>query len=183
MTASEKNTDCLQNNIPLEVVILSDEDELSCANHCDSVTEFTNKLKGIKLRDSNYPANLIKIADEKLPQTAFTVNAIVKQRGISNCSVDKEDNGVFHAELAELTGGVLGDICLPDYTSQLSEISQSIQETVNDIPLRCDPVDGIKLTASNGMTFQQEIIKNRLHLTPSIPGGVNVDLTYDCIAE
>ncbi len=183
MIASEKNTDCLQKNIPLEVVILSDEDELECADHCSSSQKFSHWIKGIKLRTGNYPVNLIKLAEQKLPQTAFTVNAIVKQRGVSDCSVDKEDNGVFHAQLARLTGGVLGDICIPDYTSQLDAISKSIQKTLNDIPLRCNPLNGIKLVASNGMTFQQEIIKKRLHLTPSIPARVDVELTYDCKAE
>jgi len=184
MINSGLNSDCLQKNIPLEVVILSDEDEVSCADHCDFGSKISNFLRGSKLRTDNYPKNLIQLAEEKLPQTPFTVNAIVKQKGVSqNCSVSGDNNGEFHIELAMLTGGIIGDICFPDYTSQLSDISQSIQATLNDIPLRCNPIDGIKLTASNGMTFSQDIIKNSLHLPPAIPGGVSVDLTYDCRAE
>ncbi len=183
MISSHLNSDCFRKNIPLEVVILSDEDELSCADHCDFEARSYFAYWGIQLEASNYPANLKALANQVMPQSAFTVNAIVKQKGVSDCYVAMRQEGRFHEDLVELTGGILGDICLSDYAGQLSKISENIQKTLADLTLRCDPLGDVKLTASNGMSFETSIVKNRLRLNPGIPAGVDVSLSYDCALD
>lgn len=113
----------------LNVVIVSDADE----------TPYTYTKR-------NSPEELIKFLKKTWPMKKFQAHAIVVQDGDAGCLKvsDNEDYGLSYLNLAELTGGVKGDVCAADYGSQLKFLSEKIKELVSTIVLECEPVADVE---------------------------------------
>ncbi len=172
--SSASNSDCFRSNTPLSVVFLTDEDENSCGDNCD---------QGSELQAINQPENLIATAAAQLGNVPFFVHSIIAHPSVSEFACYSETNNIIantHARLSNLTDGIVGSICAPNYANLLSAIGEKIQDTLDSVVIKCDPISDITLTADNGMSFSQELKDGRLYLTPGIPANVNVTIEYDC---
>ena len=74
-------------------------------------------------------------------QKNMTWHSIIKTE--NNCSSGIAHlNGYMYEALSDLTGGEVGDVCAPDYTSQLRDkIGGSVARMGREISLDCEPLD------------------------------------------
>lgn len=122
----------IRNAADLAVVVLSDEDENST---------------GASVRYK--PADFLKFIDTNLgSKKNFTFHSIITRPGDTVCkSNGGAYYGVNYAEVSRLTGhgqpggAVIGNVCAADYTSQLTDIGQSVKDMKKAISLECTPLD------------------------------------------
>ena len=120
----------------------------------------------------------------------YSNHSIVWRPGDRNC---ERRGGKYeartYAELSDMTDGILGDVCSDDYTSQLLDIGDRIQETAFSIPLKCVPRDldgdgvsdiSIKYSPKPDEEIEHRLRKDKLYLTPYPPKGTKVHLVYRC---
>ena len=121
---SKPNRDFLRDPAHMAVVLLSDEDE--------SDTKHRNKA-----------SNLINFVDNIWGGLkSFVFHSIIVKEGDKECL----DNGGYtegleYTKLSKMTDGIIGSICAPDYSSQLSNIGVSVRNQIFAIELDCLPVD------------------------------------------
>ena len=108
----------------MAVVLISDEDE--------SGNTFRNKASHlVQLVDSIW--NGVK---------NFVFHSIIVKIGDSECERGHgEAQGHEYSKLSEMTNGIIGSICEPDYSDQLSDMGQAVQNQLSTIQLECVPVD------------------------------------------
>ncbi|MDG0817675.1 hypothetical protein NWE73_14940 [Bdellovibrio sp. PAP01] len=108
----------------LAVIVISDEDE----------SAYNTKNSG---------KNLISYIDYQFSnRKAFTFNSIISRPGDTNClNGEGKTEGYKYQELSKLTGGIIGDVCATDYSSQVKAIAKEINKTAKAITLSCAPVD------------------------------------------
>ncbi len=116
----------------LSIVVLSDEDESSDGTDARiSPQEFVNYVDATFNQEKN-----------------MVFHSIITRPGDSTCLADEGYNyGDIYDELSRLTGygelggAIIGSVCNQDYTSQLSDIGQSVKDLQNSIKLECEPHD------------------------------------------
>ncbi len=121
---SKPNRDFLRDPAHMAVVLLSDEDESDTKhrNKASNLINFVNNIwGGLK---------------------SFVFHSIIVKEGDKECL----DNGGYtegleYTKLSKMTGGIIGSICEPDYSSQLSDIGVSVRNQIFAIELDCLPVD------------------------------------------
>ncbi len=169
MLDSGLNRDCLRDNTAVNVVFLTDEDEND---------------DGTNLGYRNQPATLVNIAKTSLGTVPFMVHTIIAYDvGNDNSCYTTEGNekANTHYSLAQMTHGIVGDICANDYASQLTDISSRIQDTLDSVALKCDPIQEVSIVSTNNINYQYTIENRRLFLNPGIPAGdSSVTITYVC---
>lgn len=107
----------------LSVVVLSDENE--------SDDDFRNK-----------PQNLINLVRRQFgTQKTFKFHSIIARPGDDECDFIEHTAGKTYAKLSRLTGGIIGDICADNYSSQLANIGEDIRNLLKRIQLACEPYD------------------------------------------
>lgn len=73
-------------------------------------------------------------------QKNMTWHSIIKTE--NNCSSGTAHlNGYMYEALSYLTGGIVGDVCASDYTSQLQSIGSGVARMGREISLDCKPLD------------------------------------------
>ena len=137
MINSGANNDCFTSGTPLDVVILTDEDENGCeAAGCNNT-----------LPEINQPAKLVQLANNKLGANNFQAHAIIAAEDNPSCYVDtNNDINRVVAELAKLTGtgDSIGDLCAPNYDTELTKVFEVLSNNLlaYDVkPLECNPKD------------------------------------------
>ena len=113
---------------------------------------------------------------------------MVYRPGDDNCARrgGKYEANVY-AELTLLTDGILADICSSDYSAQLADIGDRIQETAFSIALQCDPRDtdgdgkpNVVVNLTPSQDIQYEVKKNKVFFTPYPAEGTKMHLVYRC---
>ncbi len=162
-----RNRDCFRSDTAINVVFLTDEDENG---------------DGTNLQTQNMPNTLINTARNVFGAVPFSVHSIIAYTNFFCYATTNNIKADTHYELSQLTGGAVGDVCSDDYTTQLDDIYSQIQNTLDSVVLKCDPVDGtLEITSSNNINYSSEIRDGRLYLTPGIPEDSSVTVTYECI--
>ena len=155
-------------------IIISDEDERS---------------RGSSLRDENKPEKLIEAIAQKYDgKKVYSNHSVVYRPGDDNCARrgGKYEANVY-AELTQLTDGILADICSSDYSAQLADIGDRIQETAFSIALQCEPRDtdgdgkpNVVVNLTPSQDIQYEVKKNKVFFTPYPAEGTKMHLVYRC---
>lgn len=187
----------------LAVIVLSDEDErgVSKYNPCNySNSGDRSNCEAIKV---NYP---FEAADEPqavvdsfrslYPNKTMSVHSIVVKPGDIACRTAQTgqvpaptpvlgQEGYAYAKLTTMTGGILGNICESNYTSQLQNIGYTIGEQVTSLPFRCRPVDDKFQVLYNGVaaatnTYSADFNTMVLSIKTALNPATKVTLKYSC---
>lgn len=107
----------------LSVVLISDEDESA------------NTTK-------NDPASLLSLINSTWSgQKRFNFNSIITRPGDTACrSTYGYSYGERYKTISDMTGGVLGNVCDMDYTSQVSGVADEIRRLLKTLTMSCQPL-------------------------------------------
>jgi len=176
----------------LAVIILSDEDERSNGG----------LIPGYPLENYDLPQSFVSRAGQALGASkSVSVHSIIIRPGDASCfSAQNSQSGVkgyYGTQYAALSSpgadllaagpikqGTLGSICSSNYTAELGQISNYVNQATNHIQLPCKPMDGVVQVAfdpapSGGVSYSVDQ-SNLLTLSPSAPAGTKVSLEYRC---
>lgn len=166
----------------LAVIFLSDEDERSRLY----VSNATYALENL-----DKPATLIQNLQALGSGKSYAAHSIIVKPGDSACKAaqDAQTNNVSgsygdqYASVTATTGGILGDVCAADYTSQLNNIGYSITASVNEIELGCpnpevisvdfNPVPGAPTWSLQG---------SKIVFSSTLPVNMVVNYSWKCNA-
>jgi hypothetical protein len=73
----------------------------------------------------------------------FAFHSIIVRPGDSVCFNTPGNDGYGHtyAQLSNLTGGIIGSVCEPDYGAQMAEIGNGVRDLARSVSLECSPLD------------------------------------------
>ncbi len=117
-------------------VVLSDENEAS-----------VGKAEDVKYQPQAF---LNRFNSQFSNSKKFTFHSIIvmsDDEACLNAGPDPHYYGTLYEDLSKLTGygqpggGTIGSVCETNYTTQLSEIGQSVQDLAKTVPLKCAPYD------------------------------------------
>lgn len=165
--ANETNAkNLIRDDAQFAVVLISDEDE------SDTQTK-------------NIPENLLKLVSDTFSgQKRFSFNSIITRPDDKACRESYGyAYGVIFKKMAELTGGIVGDVCATDYAAQVQDVAQGIRDLLKTLTLECVPlVDrGITIT-HEGVAFNKTYRVEGVNLKfdeELLPGSYNVQ--YTCL--
>lgn len=198
----------------LAIVILSDEDERSVGGNIVSEGgEDSSRGNRFPLEDYDRPETLVDKTAAQLGLTkTISVHSIIIDReideqreknGKKTCDEIQDAQGnkyVFgeygdvYARLSRpsndlkargrLLDGVVGDICSNNYTKELGDIKNKINQNISEIQLPCSPIlDTVDVTyaplTSYEVTFDVDV-NNRVTFDPALPAGTSVNLKFEC---
>lgn len=178
--AKSQNQSCFRSDSGLAVIVLSDEDELSCGGRCQDGSELSLK---------NLPETLISTVNEKfLGKKPFTFHSIVIRPQDQACLMMQEDQGYdayvgeVYAEISKKSGGILGNICASEYASQLQIIGERIGETLSSYSLDCAPVAGsLEVFVQGVKTTNFQLLGNKLIFNPELGPNTQLSGKYRCL--
>lgn len=125
------NAGFFRKDAALAVIVLSDEEEAAKEDTQTSTLFMHKGTELVKYVKSSW-------GEQKL----FQFHSIITRPGDPVCSaVADQTPGVAYAELSQLTGGVIGDICASDYGNQLTVIGQTVANLQKSYELVCKPKD------------------------------------------
>lgn len=126
-TVNAPNISFFRPEAALAVLVVSDANE-------------TNSL-GTQLR--NIPQNLFNLVQTTWPNKPFLFHSIIVKSGDTACLAvsGNEGYGVSYEQLSTLTGGIIGNVCEGNYSSQLSRMGTAVTELIKSVTLPCAPLD------------------------------------------
>jgi hypothetical protein len=166
-------------NAALAVVLISDEDE--CSNFNCSGDSFRS-----------YPQNLMGHVHTVFgAEKRFRFHSLIWVPGDNNCSGGANAGNIYQ-EMSLLSGGVVGSICAPNYTSILQDIGDKVIEDVSSLDLECEPQDidndgkaNVFITVGKGnvvLPWEFKIKGKKVHFDKPLPKGKH-QVIYHCIKE
>lgn len=173
----------------LAIIFLSDENIRS-----NQYPAYENALPGFPIEEKDKAANLLSLIQSTYAGKKFTSHSIVTQTAACLSTQSAQLGGLVsgsygyeYIKLTDQTGGVRGDICAADYTTQLSSIFNNVTVNIVDkFALECDnaeliddnndgqKVDGLPV----GITYT--IQGKTLKLSNKLPVGTSVRFVYRC---
>lgn len=171
-----------RNGVPLAIVIVSNADE----------RVWGGQYSMYPMEAKDQPQALVDKVSQTFGGTKpLRVHSIIIRPGDDSCNTkQKFSNTVFgwfgnvYAQLSNLTGGVVGDICSNDYGVQLGNIATSIASQLSSLDLQCAPVnDAVQVTMvpANSVTYSVSGANHtHLQFAAGIPANTSVHLSYDC---
>lgn len=189
----------------LAVVILSDEDERSVGGSNPSEGgEDTPLGRSKPLEDYDRPETFVEKAAAQLGATkTVSVHSIIIKPGDTQCkSIQDNQGNVYvwgeygdvYARLSNpsndllargrLLPGVTGSICSNNYTTELGNIAEKINQNISEIQLPCPPVlNTVDVTYAPQTSYQVSYdvdVNNRVTFDPPLPAGTKVNLKFEC---
>ncbi len=128
-----------------------------------------------------------------IPESQYTTPNSEKSISADPCKDYREsqthDGRTYH-RLSELTGGIKGNACTEDYSSQLSAMGTATAELVNSVMLSCQPLDAnsdglvnhadVTVTGANGASIVDFTLNGtKLTFTNALPVGDN-QISFYC---
>jgi len=182
------------------VVILSDEDERGISSYNPSTDSNDMQVKQMyPLESMDHPQTLIDRSRSLFPEKTMSVHSIIVRPGDSSCFNSqigqvagnpwiRGSYGFAYQHLSQLTGGVVGNICASNYTTQLQQIGMTIQNQVTSIPFRCRPInDDYDVTftpqPASAVNVTADFSRMLLKIDSVLPPMTKVKLTYTCVSE
>lgn len=178
----------------LAIIIISDEDDFSRTGQStsygyDSYTQYDNPSNPYTI------ANVISYLDTKTSSTPtnrrYNVSTIGALAG-SGCNPGQGHLGIRYEQLTLATDGVWGDVCAPDFSSDLSNIQNKIAELSTQFYLTRVPVvssivvrvDGVLVlqNAINGWTYNPTANSIVFHGTAIPSQGAQIFIDFDPIS-
>jgi len=183
MAFDPPDSNCYRSDAALAAIILSDEDERSTGGF----PEFAGSNQYRDLGPMNFPASAVStVARVWGQQKTFTAHSIVIKPGDQACwDQQAADSPVWfgrrYQALSKLTGGIVGNICATDYSSQLVDFATQIQNSLSSITLKCEPVSSPTVTITpmaSGQTYKSQ--GNKILFSPALTSGTHVNVRYQC---
>jgi hypothetical protein len=168
----------------LAIIFLSDEDVRSQLYYYGN--------QNFLLADNDKANSLLNLVKSLYPQKYFSTHAIITkdstcltQQNAQTGGAVSGSYGLEYANMAQLTSGVVGDICASDYNSQLLGIYNNITTQIVDrFSLKCaNPADlVVSLTNNSDPTISWVVNDSVIKFNKKLPVGVQVSMQYSCNA-
>lgn len=160
----------IRSNSHFAVIVLSDENERS---------------EGANLETLDRPQTFVNNVRSRLGAgKSFSFHSIITRPNDQVClDGDGTAYGTVYAELSNLTGGIIGDICASDYGAQLTDIAKTISSNIDSFGLKCTPINGVVQVEYNpapGSPITTIVENNLIRFSRPLDPGTQVRLTYDC---
>lgn len=177
---------CYRADASLAVIMISDEDERSIGGD-QSQVYYSGELKTLEAEDQPQ-AYINKIRQSFGNNKRFTFNSIIVTPGDLGCMAEQDVSGgkshfgYKYAELSQLTGGAIGNICANDYSSNLYYFKDRIVNSLASVPLECAPVGDVNVVITPTMSnLSVQLVNNDLVFNPAISVGRTIQIEYDCV--
>jgi len=186
LTVSNNYHSFIRADAHLAVIILSDEDVRS---------SLYNSIAAFALGQRDTASYLIGLISQRFPGKNLRVHSIIVRPGDTSCKAAQDAQmqgrvgssfGQIYSQASQMTSGVVGNICLNDYTSQLVTIASNIGQSIFEKTLRCDdpqPIDEqtplvsfSPVSSSNAYN----ILGDKIQFNPSLLPGTRAFLQYAC---
>ncbi|MCJ8276245.1 MAG: hypothetical protein HRT44_12735, partial [Bdellovibrionales bacterium] len=158
----------------LAIIFLSDEDERSTGGD-DLITQET-------------PARFLSDVQQMYPNKSIKTHSIIIRPGDNSCLTEQMVGlrgfyGDVYAELTNLTGGVLGNICADNYTDQLGAIGEDVAQPRQILP--CQPLnDDVTVSFSPEPPYYVEVTQNleqrEILFSRSLPKDTKIRFQFQC---
>jgi len=159
----------------MAIVILSDEDEGSDGVFIDP-------------QGRDRPQGFVNHFNKLYPNKSLAVHSIIIRPGDNNCLSAQSAGklGVFgnvYAQLTGITGGVLANICAPEYTSSLQDIGESASQFREVLP--CQPYQNqVEVSFTPDVGNQVQVIRRlqqrEILFNGNVPAGTQINLSFRC---
>lgn len=184
------------------VIMLADEDErgVSKYNPCNytGVADKQN-CEAIKaaypFQAADEPQGFVDSFRSLFPNKTMSFHTIIVRPGDTSCRGAQTgqvaapmpvlgQEGYAYKMVRDLVGGVDGNICASNYTSQLQDIGYTIGDKVTSLPFRCRPIgdnyevyfSGVRATSGFSASFETMA----LTVTADLDALAKVTLKYTC---
>lgn len=187
----------------LAVIVLSDEDErgVSKYNPCNYTgAADRSNCEAIKsaypFEAADEPQAMVDSFRSLYPNKTMSVHSIIVKPGDIACRTAQTgqvaapmpvlgQEGYAYDRLSKLTGGVVGNICASNYTTQLQDIGYTIGEQVTSLPFRCRPIDDQYEVLFSGQpaasgTYSADFATMVLSINTNLSPTTKVTLKYTC---
>lgn len=179
---------CYRPDAAVSVVVISDEDERSVGGDPSRVKAKDNPSAYQPLEAEDLPETLMARARASFGnEVRFTFNSIVVKPGDGACeSMQDVDTSPSHSAyvytmLSNMTEGGVGSICDGDYSANLNTFKDKIVNSLNQVSLQCEPVDGVvRVWINKVLVSDYKREKNILKFGRDLVEGTRIDLVYEC---
>lgn len=155
---------------------------------------FANMTGEYTMRDPN---RFVADFKAKFPDKALAWHSMIVRPGDQTC-LDMQNGqnnnpamkgafGAAYSKLSQVTGGIVGNICASNYTSQLRDIGSTISNQLTQITFRCRPVNDQYVLTINGEPAQVGVATANFQAEPMVlrfnqplPASSQVELKYTC---
>jgi hypothetical protein len=117
----------------------------------------------------------------------FTFNSIIVKPNDKACDTAQDvDTSPSHPAfvyslMSSITDGGIGSICDADYSANLNIFKDKIVNSLNQVTLQCEPVEGTLKVKVNGQWISNfKTDKKLLKFAKSLVEGTQIELTYEC---
>lgn len=162
------NANFIRSDAQLAVVVISDEDESANAHRND-------------------PQNFLTYIQTAFNgQKAMSFHSIITRPNDLACkNAHGATYGQRYAQISNLTGGVIGDVCATDYAAQVQGIAEGVRKTLKSVTLTCAPVvDATRsvLVLKDGQVYNGTRRLEGLNLVfdEMLPAG-NYEIYHSCV--
>jgi hypothetical protein len=177
---------CYRSGAALAYIIISDEDERSIGG-VEASKYYSDEFKALEQDD--LPSSLVdKVKSTLGSDVRFRANSIVVKSNDTTCLQTQDDQGTKahygtkYEDLSNITGGGIGSICDNDYTSNLNYFNDVINDSLESMPLECNPIDNnvsVTITPANA-SVASSVQGQSLIFNPSVPAGSTIVAKYKC---
>lgn len=176
---------CYRPGAALAQIFISDEDERSVGGVAAD-KYYADELKNLEADDN--PSTLIDKVKEKLGNDLrYRANSIIVKPTDTTCLSAQDGQGTKahfgrkYEELSKITGGGIGSICDSDYNNNLNYFNDVINDSLDSMPLECNPVsNNISVTITPTQTVQSTIQGQSLVFSPAVQAGSTIVAKYKC---
>lgn len=167
----------IRSEADLAIIILSDEDVRSQL--------YWDKTPGFDLDTKDTAKGAVALIKAAYANKKFAIHSIITKSAACLSVQSSQTRGLVsgsygweYNNASQLTGGVSGDICANDYTSQLKDIFNNITANIVDkISLQCSNPQDLQVDAQ-GNSYRVE--GNQIIFARKLPIGAQVNYSYKC---
>ncbi len=181
-------------NAHLAIVFLADED-------VRSGLYATTTHAAFQLETNDEPSTLVNKVRSAYNGKTLSAHSIVVRPGDNSCLTSQStqmgpaylnpthgvtfnqilgSEGNKYAEVTQLTGGILGDICANEYGSQLASIGANIVDRLTDITLACSNPSDLSVSLSPAQSVSWSVSGTTVRFDQAVNPGTQVRLKYSC---
>lgn len=163
------NANFFRNGADIAMIVLSDEDEMSTgpvhATKPESVIQTVRSVWGDSKRLFTY--------------------GMITMPGDTACHASQGGDGHYGmhvADLAQLTGGIVGSICAPDYSPTLGLIGERARQLLEYVQLSAHPnIETVKVSFTPAFQTDWHVDGNRIYFDNPPPKGTKIRIAYEAL--
>lgn len=179
---------CYRPGAAVSVIAISDEDERSVGGDPSKVKAKDAAGAYVALEAEDMPLNLVARAQASFGAgLRFTFNSIIVKPKDKACEAEQDIDtspshpGYVYSVMSSVTDGGVGSICDADYSGNLNTFKDKIVNSLNQVTLQCEPVEGSLKVKVNGQVISNfKTDKKLLKFAKSLVEGTKIELVYEC---